>query len=226
MAVDVLEALARLAASSFGQRLKRRVHGRARDEPRRDTAKPHDLIPDSHRRDELGAFDRLGLLGHRQEAGDDAAFPVVLPPSRRGSLRKPPEIRERQREQPAGPDRRRQRRQNEHRDRPDGDAGKDGASSVPELRRVEVIRVVDREHRQEVDARGEEKERVPRPGEQKSERHERESQARGRDSGMLSLSEGSRTPGRPRRRSRARILSEMSSTRNRPRRPATARGRR
>ena len=45
-AVDVLEALDRLAASSFGQRLKRRVHGRARDEPRRDTAKPHDLLAD------------------------------------------------------------------------------------------------------------------------------------------------------------------------------------
>ena len=97
-----LRRSARLAASSFGQRLKRRVHGRARDEAGGDTAKPHDVVPDSHRRDELGAFDRLGLLGHRQEAGDDPAFPVILPPSRRGSPRKPPEISERERKQPAG----------------------------------------------------------------------------------------------------------------------------
>ena len=41
-------------------------------------AQPHDLLADRDRRDELGAFDRLGLVGHRQQAGDAAAFPVVL----------------------------------------------------------------------------------------------------------------------------------------------------
>ncbi len=66
LAVDCLEALDRLAASSFGQRRKRRVHGRARDEPRRDTTKPHDLFPDRDGCGELSALDRLSLVRHRQ----------------------------------------------------------------------------------------------------------------------------------------------------------------
>ena len=40
-----------------------------------------DLVPDSHCRDELSTFDRLGLIGHRQQTGDAAAFPVVVLPS-------------------------------------------------------------------------------------------------------------------------------------------------
>jgi hypothetical protein len=102
----------RLAASVRGRAASSR-HGRARDEARRDTATPHDVFSNRDHCDELRPFDRLGLVGHRQQTGDAAAYPVILP-SGRSWRRKPPEIGERQCEQPLGPDRRRDWRQARH----------------------------------------------------------------------------------------------------------------
>ena len=82
---------------------------RARDKARSDDATAPDVFADGDRGDELGSIGRLRLFGHRQQTGDAAAFPVILP-SRRSSFGKPPEIGERQGEQPLGPDRRRQGR--------------------------------------------------------------------------------------------------------------------
>ena len=151
------------------------------------------LLADRDGRGEFGALDRLRLVGHRQQAGDASVFPVVRP-SRRSASHQPPEIGKRQREQPPGADRRRQRRDDQHRDDANGDAGENGDRAVPETRPIVGHAVGDVEHRQEVDGRREGKHRPPPPRVQKSQRHEHQPQGAGKGLERWSPAEGTRTP--------------------------------
>ena len=96
--------------------------------------------------------------------------------TRRGPFRQASEVSERQREQPLGADGRRQRRDNEHGDYAERDAGKNGDCAIPEPRPIVSHAVCDVEHRQEIDRRRKEEHRLPPPSIQKPQRHQHKSE--------------------------------------------------